>query len=280
MSALVTRLAPTPSGYLHVGNAVNLVLTSWLARGAGGRLLLRIDDFDKGRARREYLEDVFDTLTWLGIEADAGPTGPDDFHAQWSMSTRTPRFRAVLDSLRARHPNRVFVCRCSRRELSTAHRCAQGCADARHPLLPGESLVRLRVDEGVTAPVGGTHRPVPPGDHVLWRRDDLPAYQLGSVVADLDLGVTAVVRGVDLLDSSAVQVHVAGLLDEPAYAAADFRHHALVPAADGGKLSKSAGAQAHPMLRTPSLRSWVRARAAELGEPVGIRRPRGEPDEP
>ena len=76
LTVLVTRIAPTPSGFLHVGNAVNMVLTHWLARAHGGRLLLRIDDFDTGRARPAYLEDVFRTLDWLGIDIDDGPSGP------------------------------------------------------------------------------------------------------------------------------------------------------------------------------------------------------------
>jgi glutamyl-tRNA synthetase len=108
---------------------------------------------------------------------------------------------------------------------------------------------------------------------VLWRRDDLPAYQLGSVVADEDLGVTAVVRGVDLLASSALQLHLAELLPAPGFHEVDLRHHALVAAADGHKLSKSAGAQAHPLVHTVHLREQVRDWAAALGAPIGITRP-------
>lgn len=281
MTLLVTRIAPTPSGYLHVGNAVNAVLTWWLAREAGGRLLLRIDDFDTGRARPEYLADIFATLDWLGIDVDEGPRDADGFHVAWSMATRVEQFRAALADLREAHPEVVFTCRCSRRRLSPEGRCVAGCPSAGHPLVPGESAVRLRVPEGRTAelrgPDGGRRHPVPAGDHVLWRRDDLPAYQLGSVVADVALGVNALVRGTDLLDSSALQCHLAALLDLPAFATADFRHHGLLTDDAGHKLAKSAGAQAHPLARTAALRAHVLAVAEGLGAPVGIRPPRATP---
>lgn len=270
---LVTRVAPTPSGYLHPGNAVNILLTSWLARSGRGRLLLRIDDFDTGRARPEYLADVFDVLAWLGVVPDDGPTSPAQFESGWAMARRTDRFRAALDALRQRHPGRVFTCRCSRRQLSADGRCVAGCPDAGLTLRPDITCVRLRVPRGVTADLGSHRHGVPPGDHVLWRRDDLPAYQLGSVVADLDLGVTAIVRGLDLLDSSALQRHLAELLGEPRFASITIHHHGLVPGAGGTKLSKSAGAQAHPMPRTDQLRAALTRTAVALGEPLGIAPP-------
>lgn len=271
---LVTRIAPTPSGYLHAGNAVNFLLTAWWARSQpDGRLLLRIDDFDVGRARTAYLADVFDTLAWLGIRVDEGPAGPRDFHSTWSMATRVERFRTARDTLLATCADQLFVCRCSRRALDARGHCAAGCRDARLPLAPGRTVVRLAVPAGVTAPIGDCLLPVPPGDHVLWRRDDLPAYQLGSVVADEDLGVTAIVRGVDLLESSALQVHLAGLLPAPGFRRVDLRHHDLLTTPTGDKLSKSAGTQAHPLVRTPALRARIEAWARALGGPIGITPP-------
>jgi glutamyl/glutaminyl-tRNA synthetase len=265
---LVTRIAPTPSGYLHVGNAVNFVLTHWVARAHGGRLLLRIDDFDTGRARPAYLEDVFRTLDWLAIDIDDGPSGPGDLHSSWAMSTRTDQFRRARDRLRGGGHGTVFVCRCSRPDLDPSGRCVAGCREQDLALEPGSSVLRLSV------PVGSARGLVlPPGDHVLWRRDDLPAYQLGSVVADEDLRVTTIVRGVDLLESSALQLHLAGLLPAPGFRAVDLRHHALLTAADGHKLSKSAGAQAQPLEHTGTLREQVRAWAQARGAPIGITRP-------
>jgi glutamyl-tRNA synthetase len=272
---LVTRIAPTPSGHLHVGNAVNALLTAWLARDHGGRLLLRIDDFDTGRARAAYLADVFATLAWLGITPDDGPADPSDFHARWSMARRTGEFRTAAERLRLAHPDDVFTCRCSRRSLVDGA-CGAGCRERALPLVPGTTVLRLHVPPGVVVPVRAavpeapTTLPVPAGDHVLWRRDDLPAYQLGSVLADEALGVTAIVRGVDLLASSALQLHLAALLPAPRFQQVDLRHHALLTGPNGDKLSKSAGAQAHPMLRTPELRARVEGWAQSLGAPVGI----------
>jgi glutamyl-tRNA synthetase len=265
---LVTRIAPTPSGFLHVGNALNMVLTHWLARAHGGRLLLRIDDFDTGRARLAYLEDVFRTLDWLGIGIDEGPSGPADFHSSWSMSTRIDQFRRARDRLMVPEHDTVFVCRCSRHDLDPSGRCVSGCRAQGLALEPGRTALRISVPAGSARGLA-----LPPGDHVLWRRDDLPAYQLGSVVADEDLAVTAIVRGVDLLGSSALQLHLAGMLPAPRFSGVDLRHHALLTAADGHKLSKSAGAQAQPLEHTDDLREQVLARAAALGAGIGITRP-------
>ena len=265
---LVTRIAPTPSGFLHVGNAVNAVLTHWLARAHDGRLLLRIDDFDTGRARPTYLEDVFRTLDWLEIDIDDGPSGPADFQSSWSMSTRIDQFRSARDRLMLGGHDSVFVCRCSRHGLDECGRCVARCREQHLTLTPGNSALRMSVTDGSSRGL-----PLPPGDHVIWRRDDLPAYQLGSVVADEDLGVTAIVRGVDLVASSALQLHLAQLLPAPGFHEVDLRHHALVAADDGHKLSKSAGAQAHPLEHTGHLREQVRDGAAALGAPIGIARP-------
>jgi glutamyl/glutaminyl-tRNA synthetase len=270
VSRPVTRIAPTPSGYLHLGNAVNILLTHWWARAHGAQLVLRIDDFDTGRLRARYLEDVFDTISWLGVGVDLGPADPDDFRSEWSMSARTASFRAAADHLLATHQDSVFVCRCSRRQLDPMGRCVSGCRTAGLTRAPGRSVVRVRVVPGTTARVGPHTVSVPAGDHVLWRRDDLPAYQLGSVVADEELGITAVVRGLDLLDSSALQVHLAGLLPAPGFLSAELVHHELLTAPDGSKLSKSAGAQAHPMDRTPGLLAEALRLAADIGHPLGI----------
>ncbi len=265
---LVTRFAPTPSGYLHAGNVVNLVLTHWLVRSCGGRLLLRIDDFDVARTREAYLTDVFRTLDWLEIPVDDGPSGPQDFHARWSMTRQLDRFVAARDQLMASSTDQVFVCACSRPELGPGRRCAAGCREQVLPLESGRSALRISIPAGAARGL-----PLPPGDHVLWRRDGLPAYQLGSVVADEGLGVTTIVRGVDLLESSALQVHLAATLPAPGVETADVRHHGLVTSAGGAKLSKSAGAQAHPLEHTTALRDQVLAHAEKLGPSIGITRP-------
>ena len=264
---LVTRFAPTPSGYLHEGNIVNLLLTRWLARANDGKLLLRIDDFDPDRARKAYIDDVFRTLDWLGIDVDSGPSSTSEFLQSWSMSGRIDQFREARDNLMDAPGVPVFACRCSRTTLGRGRSCVRGCVHQEIDLVPGESVLRLAVPP---ADAGGD---LPPGDHVLWRRDDMPAYHLGSVVADEDLGVTAVVRGMDLRQSSALQIHLASLLPAPVFAAADLRHHQLLTGPTGLKLSKSAGARAVPLDHTSRLREQLHSWAATLGASLGIERP-------
>jgi hypothetical protein len=88
----ITRLAPTPSGYLHAGNAINFLITARLAQESGSRVLLRIDDLDQERVRPEYVEDVFRSLEWLGIHWDDGPSGPEELYSTWSQQLRTARY--------------------------------------------------------------------------------------------------------------------------------------------------------------------------------------------
>lgn len=270
MNAATTRIAPTPSGFLHVGNAVNFVLTQWWALAHHARLLLRIDDFDTERTRAEYLADIFDTLAWLEVRVDSGPQDPRSFKAGWSMHRHIDRFRQARDRLLAELPDVVFVCRCSRTALDPTGRCVARCRADGLVAEPGTTVVRLSVPEGATVPLGGTRVVVPPGDHVLWRRDDLPSYQLGSVLTDEDSAVTTVIRGMDLVGSSALQMHLAELLPAPRFRCAQLIHHELLTAADGTKLSKSAGAQAHPLERTAELRERVHAWAERIGAPLGI----------
>jgi glutamyl/glutaminyl-tRNA synthetase len=263
------RIAPTPSGYLHVGNAVNFLVNQWWARANDARLLLRIDDFDGGRVRSEYLADIFDTVRWLGIRIDAGPRDPQHFADEWSMAGRLDSFRQACDRLLATHPDVAFACRCSRTQLDAQRRCTADCRQVRPGDL-GRACVRLSVRPGAEVHIDGVRTPVPPGDHVVWRRDDLPAYLLGSVVADEALGITTIIRGRDLWQSSALQVHLASLLSASGFLAAQLVHHELVLAKDGRKLSKSAGAQAHPLDRTPEQLRDVRTLAQRIGAPLGV----------
>jgi glutamyl-tRNA synthetase len=184
------------------------------------------------------------------------------------MSTRIDQFRHARDQLMAGDHASVFVCRCSRHDLDPTGRCVAACRERKLALEPGRTALRMSVPAGSARGL-----PLPAGDHVLWRRDDLPAYQLGSVVADEDLAVTAIVRGVDLLASSALQLLLAEMLPAPGFAGVDLRHHALLGAPDGHKLSKSAGAQAHPLEHTPERRAQLLIWAGALGAPIGITRP-------
>ncbi|MCR5887284.1 glutamate--tRNA ligase family protein [Hymenobacter sp. J193] len=250
ISPVVSRLAPTPSGFLHLGNAVNFTLTWLLVRQAGGTLHLRIDDLDRARFRPAYLENIFQTLQWLGLDYDHGPGGPTDFEQHFSQRHFLPEYEAVLQAARATQPGLFYGCRCSRTEL--ARTTVSGhypgtCQKLDVPLDATETAWRARVPAGTLVDFqdlwqGPAVVPLDAvlGDFVVRRKDGWPAYQLASVVDDVRLGVTLIVRGQDLLPSTAAQLWLACKLPGmAAFQRIRFGHHALLPGADGLKLSKS-----------------------------------------
>lgn len=238
----VTRLAPTPSGFLHAGNRRNFQITADLAADVGAALALRIDDADTGRYRREYAEDIFATLHAMSIEWTIGPRDVDDFEASWSQARKTDYYRAQLSAARDAGLH-VYACACTRtlqRGPATGG-CAGGCRRRERELIPGKTSLRVAVDAETLVAVGGRRVDLARemGDFVVWRRDDLPAYQLVSVIEDRDLGVTHIVRGEDLTASSAAQLHLAPWLGAVTLTRAVIVHHELLVDESGAKLSKS-----------------------------------------
>jgi glutamyl-tRNA synthetase len=267
---LVTRLAPTPSGYLHLGNAVNFLLTAWTAAAAGGRVLLRIDDIDAGRTRPEYLEDIFSTLAWLELQIHGGPRDPADFLAHHSQTLRIAQYRAALGKLLASGLP-MYACACSRRDLAQLRRLhpddpgAHLCRSGDVPFVAGRSTWRARTDPSLGDWVQQL------GDFVLWRRDDLPAYQLTCVVDDERLGVNHIVRGADLSSSTRAQLWLAGFLGARGVLTATYVHHELVTDALGVKLSKSAGASSvRALAHAPGGLAAIRETAAAIAVRAGI----------
>ncbi len=112
---LRTRLAPTPSGFLHVGNALNFLLTEALAKRAGGTILLRIDDLDAERVRPEYVQDIFDSLHWLDISWQEGPRNPAELADRWSQHLRLARYHTLLGQLR--ELGALYACDCTRQTV-------------------------------------------------------------------------------------------------------------------------------------------------------------------
>ena len=246
-----SRIAPTPSGLLHLGNAVNFILTWLMVRKAGGTLRLRIDDADCLRAKPEYLEDIFLQLDWLKITWDEGPAGPDDFRCRFSQQLRQERYRAFMDELGRR--GYLYPCGCSRskiRQFAVDGVYPGFCRDRSGAPVPGEAQ-RVRVPEGSVFRVEGQEVALcqAMGDFVLWRKEDLPAYQLVSLVDDLDDRINLIVRGQDLLPSTAAQLFLAGLHGDNSFAETAFLHHPLVLGEDGRKLSKSDNALSLAALR-------------------------------
>ncbi len=225
------RLAPTPSGYLHLGNALNFLLNWATARYHNGHLFLRIDDLDAARKRPEYVQDVFYSLQWLGIEWDEGPKSVADFEKNWSQHLRLPLYYKQLDKLRS--TGLLFACNKSRRDLAPF--------EGHYPERFREQGLALD-DAGVSWRIA-----TPPGfpmpDFVVRRRDGLPAYQIASMVDDVHFGITHAVRGTDLEPSTQAQQWLASLVDDNRFLDISFFHHPLLLDESGNKLSKSAGSE-------------------------------------
>ena len=238
ISSVVSRLAPTPSGYLHLGNAVNFVLTWLLTRQAGGTLHLRIDDLDRARLRPAYLDNIFRVIDWLGIDYDHGPTGPDDFLRHYSQLLHLPDYNRVLRRL-AQQPGLVRASQRTRTGGDEAFVPLETLGAAWWAQVPANRLVafpdywELQCFISLSGLMS---------DFVIRKKDGVAAYQVASIVDDLRLGTNLIVRGLDLIPSTAAQLWLAGQLPETAVFNARrirFGHHPLLTDAAGQKLSKS-----------------------------------------
>lgn len=255
---LLGRLAPTPSGFLHVGNAFGFCLTWLLARShPGGRLVLRIDDLDSARKRHEYVGDIFYSLDWLGLDYDLGPGGPDDFEAQWSQRHRLDLYHAALSRLDDRQ--RLFACHCSRTSIrqSPAGLHPESCKQQHEPITRSAGGIAWRIDTSNVRSTwqdsDGVSRSVNVDecmrDFVVRRKDGVPAYQVASVVDDAYFGVNLIVRGADLIESTAAQIWLSSQLPHDPLGHCAFLHHGLLTDETGQKLSKSEGASSLRSMR-------------------------------
>ncbi|GAA4317864.1 glutamate--tRNA ligase family protein [Compostibacter hankyongensis] len=244
-----TRIAPTPSGYLHLGNVLSFAFTAAWAQQTGARVLLRIDDLDQPRIRREYVQDIFDTLHFLKISWDEGPRDYRQYEKDYTQLRRMDLYRTALQRLKEQ--GLIFACTCSRTEIAARraqHRFADVCRDRRIPPEQEEVSWRLHTDPSamltVSTPQGTvTKTALPPAmtDFVVRKKDGFPAYQLTSVVDDDHFGVDLVVRGDDLWPSTLAQHYLSGLLPGNTFRRAACYHHPLLQDTRGRKLSKSAG---------------------------------------
>ncbi|MFG0246412.1 MAG: glutamate--tRNA ligase family protein [Phycisphaerales bacterium JB052] len=238
-----TRLAPSPTGSLHLGNAFAFVLNWALARKRGWRVVLRIEDLDESRVHEGMAQQAIDTLRWLGLDWDDEPV------------IQTQRMEAYHAAMRAlASAKRVYPCELSRREIEdalSAPHASPTDAALHAPIrpetfpnrfdAPGTSW-RFAVEPSsveFTDQLMGPQRFDPNalgGDFIVWTKRRAPSYQLAVVVDDHDAGVTQVVRGRDLLDSAARQLllyRALGLGPEPVYT-----HLPLVLGHDGRRLAK------------------------------------------
>ncbi|MCJ2088421.1 glutamate--tRNA ligase [Methylobacterium sp. E-005] len=245
-SAVVTRFAPSPTGYLHIGGA-RTALFNWLyARHTGGKMLLRIEDTDRERSTKGAIDAILDGLSWLDLDWDG------DVVFQF---TRAERHRAVAEELLA--AGRAYHCYATAEELTQMRETAR--AEGRAPRYDGrwrdrdpseapagvKPVIRLRapvegetvVEDAVQGRVTWANKDL--DDLVLLRSDGTPTYMLAVVVDDHDMGVTQVIRGDDHLTNAARQTQIFAALG---WEVPTMAHIPLIHGADGAKLSKRHGA--------------------------------------
>ena len=246
----ISRLAPTPSGYLHLGNAFSFILTWLLVRRLEGKLQLRIDDLDSARLKRDCLEDIFLQLEWLGLEYDSGPQGPEEHLKHYSQSLKIEDYRETLSSLRQLRS--LYACQCSRKQylaISEDGLYPKTCRDKKLDLDQPEITWRFKSESEALSDTlffeGSSEEDSsskPLGDAVLLRRNGIPSYQIASLVDDMKNRSTLIVRGIDLYPSSLFQQTVAEKLGWATFSEICFVHHSLLKDSTGKKYAKSEGA--------------------------------------
>lgn len=250
---IVSRFAPAPTGYLHLGHVLNALHVWGITRAASGRVLLRIEDHDRQRSRHEYERAILDDLDWLGFVPDEPST--DAFRAGRCRGRQRDRqdiYEAALAKLR--DAGLVYACDCSRRDLRSVGagaspdatdaelRYTGRCAGRNLPPGPGRGL-RARLAPMVERFVDLRHGPQEQhpceqcGDLLIRDREGNWTYQFAVAADDLEQQVTLVIRGDDLLSSTGRQIQLARMLvgDVPPR----YLHHALIMKSHGQKLSKA-----------------------------------------
>ncbi len=224
MTSYRGRLAPSPTGYLHLGHARTFWVAHQRARASAGKLVFRNEDLDSQRCKLEFVQAMYEDLRWLGLDWDEGP----DVGGPFAPYSQSPRRSVYLDCWRRlRDQGFIYPCSCSRKDLGRAL-LAPHEDDDEIPY-PGTCREKLSTASCWDAPTGTSWRfNVPDGeavafddlnfgrqqfvagtdfsDFLVWRRDDIPAYQLAVVADDAAMQITEVVRGADLLKSTARQL--------------------------------------------------------------------------
>ena len=229
---MLTRFAPAPTGFLHIGHVINALFVWRMAREAQGRVLLRIEDHDRQRCRPEYEAAILEDLEWLGFKADAVVPRQSERDAAYQIAVEALIVAGV-----------VYGCNCSRKEVGGS-RYPGTCRDRGIPLTNTVGW-RVRIEPGAEPfddlLVGWqTQNPADEfGDVLIRDRLGNWTYQWAATTDDFLQGVTHVIRGVDLLDSTGRQIRLARMLGrkEPAV----FAHHPLVMKTPTQKVSKSDG---------------------------------------
>ncbi len=232
-SPYIGRFAPTPSGLLHFGSLIAALASFLDARHAGGQWLLRIEDLDQTRSQADAERQILQALEDFGLEYDGTPV---------RQSERLELYRAQTE--RWLEQGLAYYCDCPRRALLEQGPVYPGTCSRRHLGASADHAVRVRVDDQAITCHDRLQPPLTQslarelGDFIIRRRDGVYAYQLAVVLDDIDQGITDVVRGADLLDSTPRQIWLYRLLGQPA---PRYLHVPLIMREDGEKLSKRLG---------------------------------------
>lgn len=258
MNVHLTRFAPTPSGFLHLGNLYSFVLTKAIADRLGAKILLRIDDLDSDRVRDEYIQDIFDTLDFMELSYDQGPKTLAEQKQDWSQEGRLALYEKTLVSLQEKQL--LFACNCSRKKIRAhqpeGHYLGQ-CLQRNIPLTRSNCALRFNTEEvdwvrvqDLTGKSKTENLPLQSIFSILKMRNGVPAYQLSSVVDDVTFGVDLIIRGIDLYPSTLTQLAIADSAESlGAFKNTVFHHHSLLKDASGAKLSKSSDSTSIQHLR-------------------------------
>jgi glutamyl/glutaminyl-tRNA synthetase len=242
---LYARFAPTPSGFLHEGNALNFIFTWLYARKYGAKIGLRIDDLDPFRCKDKYVSYIFKALEWLNLTWDEPPFSAQEFYNFFSYESKRQRYEKFL--LHVKALKSTYVCSCSRKQLQNSS-CT--CKDKNIPLVQNKSALKLNLKafkDEVLFDVNCANL----ADPVLWRKEGVPAYQLASLCDDSLKAPCLLVRGEDLRESSAIQMLLAKTLNLKPFCDSIFIHHPLIADKSGKKLSKSHLAPPLDFSKTP-----------------------------
>lgn len=254
------RIAPSPTGYLHLGHARTFWTAQRRAQEQGGALVLRNEDLDPARARPEFVRAMVDDLKWFGFEWQEGP----DIGGPFAPYNQSERFRLYQNALkRLSAGGFLYPCHCSRKDIQQAAQAPHagddeliypGTCRAKQQKPDAKVSWRFRVPDGeVISFVDGHFGPQSFtagrdfGDFVVWRPDDVPSYQLAVVVDDAAMRISEIVRGADLLVSTARQLLLYRALE---LTAPKFFHCALMLDEKGERLAKR-----HESLSLRSLRA-------------------------
>lgn len=271
---MITRFAPSPTGPLHLGHAYAAFVAHDMAREAGGRFLLRIEDIDRQRSKPEWVARILDDLDWLGLH----PDGPVTF-----QSDRMPAYRDALETLWRR--GLLYRCTCSRRDIEAAASAPQegvtfgpdgivypgtcrdhGAPDQGEPL--PDAVLRLNMARATALTGDSTFEEIGPdhaghhtvtaedltrtvGDVVLARREMGTSYHLSVVLDDAAQGITHVTRGLDLFEATQIHILLQKLLELPTPI---YCHHRLIRDQEGRRLAKRDDARALALYRAEGAR--------------------------